>query len=308
MGNFAGRTIARILVASLAVVGLAAVVAWAVRPAALPAPSWTAQYDVTARQPELIPPGTLVGQTAPDGWSHLVIKSLPRVRPADRPRMAAMTADMAAWMFTAFVVDVRPESLGGQTRFRLASIALGLGTAVNGRDTIITPETAHTHGVKLDWVTRTILTKGHEIQSLAMVVVHGPTFALVDTPVWFRCGEKNRLIRFRYALLVDGSSGRLDVLVWTIDTDGNCGDPGSIVELAADTINKAELIPDWSKFALGMTTADDSFGVDQLPPHRSRKTLSPGLRGLTDRNRFTIDEASTLEAGLRQILGHSPTP
>lgn len=298
----------RRLVASVAIVGLVAVVAWAVWPSTLPPPAWAADYDVTARPPELIAPGAFVGRTAPDGWSHLVVKSLPRVRPADRHRMAAKTAEMAAWMFTAFVADVRPESLGKQTHFRLRSIGLGLGTSVGGRDTIITPETAAAHGVELDWITRTILTKGHEIQGLAMVVVHGPTFGLLDTPVWFRCGERNRLIRFRYALIVDASTGRLDVLLWTLDSEGNCGDPGFIVDLAPDTINEAELIPDVSKFVLGMTTADDSFGVDQLPPFRSRQPIPTGLRALTAQTRFSTEDASALEAGLRQLVRATPTP
>ena len=66
---------------------------------------------------------------------------------------------------------------------------------------MLTPETAALAEAELSPVflrlaARTILTKGYEVQSLARVVVQGPTFALVDTPVWFRCGVKNRLVRF----------------------------------------------------------------------------------------------------------------
>ena len=57
--------------------------------------------------------------------------------------------------------------------------------------------------MELTWITREILTRGYKTQRQAVVVIHGPTFGLVDTPVWYRCEGKNRLIRFRYALIVD---------------------------------------------------------------------------------------------------------
>ena len=123
---------------------LAGVAVWYLWPASPPA--WADDYDVTARPPETIPPGTVIG-TTPDGWSHLVIKSLPRVRPGDEqkvpPIARSQTIEMTRWMFAAFVADVRPDTRGSETRHHLRAVAvLGLGTSVNGRDVVITPETA----------------------------------------------------------------------------------------------------------------------------------------------------------------------
>jgi len=36
-------------------------------------------YDVTASPVSLVQPGTVVGNTAPEGWTHLILKSRPRV-------------------------------------------------------------------------------------------------------------------------------------------------------------------------------------------------------------------------------------
>ena len=102
----------------------AGVVAWAWVPAAAPAPGWGAAYDLSARPPEAIPPGTVVGSGAPPGWSHLVLKSQPRIRALEAGRVNAQTARMASWMFTAFLADVRPDDAG---RHRLRAAALGLG-------------------------------------------------------------------------------------------------------------------------------------------------------------------------------------
>ncbi|HSQ57023.1 MAG TPA: hypothetical protein VLM40_14895, partial [Gemmata sp.] len=164
------------LVLCLALIG--GVAAWQFWPGTFSPPAWTNDYDVSAREPELIAPGTVVVDGPPKGWSHLVIKSLPRVKPGSESQIPAIwqsrTVRMMRWLFTAFVADVQPENRGGATRYHLRAIGLGLGTSVNGQDVVITPETAKAHGVELDWITREILTKGYQTQALAMIVVQSP--------------------------------------------------------------------------------------------------------------------------------------
>jgi hypothetical protein len=291
-----------VIVAALAGLGL---IVWSVWPKSATEPAWSAQYAVTASSPEAIAPGTVVERTAPVGWSHLVIKSLPRVRPGEEAKIPFLvreqTVRMASWMFTAFTADVQPEQHDGKTLYRLRAVGLGLGTTSGGRDIVITPETASEQGVKLNWITREILTKGYETQQRAVIAVHGPTFGLVDTPVWYCGSTKHQLIRFRYALVVDAPSGHLDVVVWRLDPEGDCAD-GAAVVLAPNTIDEAELIPDAKEFnAVGIPT-DAALAVDRLPPHRARILLPPDLRSLAAQAKYTPGEARALEAGLRRLL------
>jgi hypothetical protein len=208
---------------------------------------------------------------------------------------------MASWMFTAFVADVRAESQGTEVVYRISSIALGLGTAIGNDDVIISPETAAKHGEQLDWITREILTKGYVTQRRAMVVVHGPAMALVDTPVWFRSERKHMLLRFRYALLVEATTGRLDVLVWLLDAAGGCGDC-SVMILAPNTIDEAELIPEPTEFNTLGIPSDGAFAVDRLPQGRARRLLPEDLRSLAAKSKYTPAEAGVLESRLRQLL------
>lgn len=282
---------------------------WYLWPAAAPAPVWAADYEVTARPPEALAPGTVVGTGPPEGWSHLVIKSLPRVRPGTESQVPALarsqTVRMTRWMFTAFAADVRPETRGAETRHHLRAIGLGLGTSVGGRDVVVTPETAAAHGVRLDWITRQILTKGYQTQRLAVVVVQSPTFAVLDTPVWFRCGEANRLVRYRYALLVDAPTGRLDVVLWPLDA-GGCFAALPAVRVAPNAVDEAELVPDPKGFdALGIAS-DATFGVDRLPTPSTPVSLPGDLRPLAEQTRFSPEEARTLEAALRSLPGEKP--
>ena len=268
-------------------------------------------YDVSARPPEGIPPGTVIGTTEPSGWSHLVIKSLPRVRESEISNIPrnllvdrSRSAVMASWMFTAFLADIPAENHEGVTHYRIRSIALGLGTASGGRDVIITPETARKYGVQLNEFTRDILTQGYRTQGRSRVVIQGPAMAVVDTPVSFRSDGRNRLARFRYALLVDGISGRLDPMVWLLDADGQCGETAAI--LAPNTIDEAELIPDAREFNVLGIPSEAAFAVDRLPPSRARALLPPDLRSLAAQGKFTPAEAGSLEKRLRQLLAPYP--
>jgi hypothetical protein len=154
-----------------------------------------------------------------------------------------------------------------------------------------------------------ILGKGYEVQRQALVVVRGPTFGLLDTPVWFRCGDENRLLRYRYALLVDGPTGRLDALVWRLGVEGAaCGGLDEAVWLKPDTIDVAELVVDRRKVNPIGIPADDAFAVARMPAGRAVLALPPDLRPLAARTRFTADEVRGLETRLRQLLAGSPPP
>lgn len=290
---------------------------WATWPAAPPPPDWSGEYntappppeagspdgsdgyDLTARPPEQIAPGTVVDRTAPKGWSHLVIKSLPHVREDQKKGLPALTVEKAGWMFTAFTADVVPDDRAGRKRFRFRAAGLGLGANVNGRDTILTPDSKD----HLGWIGREILTKGYEVQRNAVVVLQGPSIGLVDTPVWFRCDDDNRLVRYRYALLVDTAAGRLDTLVWRLGVEGGaCGDLGRAVWLNPDTIDPAELLVDRRKVNRLGIPADDAFAVDGLPPGRATLMIPPDLRPLAGQTRFTAAEAHSLDAGLRKMI------
>lgn len=293
------------ILAGVAAVALAAggVTVWGTWPAAVRPPDWSAEYDLSARPLDAITSGTVVERGPPTGWSHLVIKSLPRVRADNRPLLPAITVDKASWMFTAFVADVVREEQGTHARHKLRAVGMGLGAAVNGRDTILLPEDLNRWDLN-----RQILVKGYEVQRKAVLVVHGPSMGLVDTPVWFKCGGGNKLVRYRYALLVDPPSGRLDVWLWSLGADGAaCGELTEFVRIGPNTIDEAELVVEPKKMGPLGIPSDDAFAVERFPPGR-RSPLPPDLRPLAAKTRFTPAEAAELERRLRELQKSDPTP
>jgi hypothetical protein len=284
------RRAARWLAAGGTAAVAAAVLGWAARPARLPDPP--EPTEAVPHPPARIPPGTVIADGPPAGWSHLVSKALPRVRSTERGKVNAYTARMAEWMFTAFLADVRPDPP------RLRAIALGLGCRIDGRDTIVTPDTGERFGADLGLVTRSILAKGYERQATAAVVGRTPTFAVIDTPLWYRLGGTHRLVRFRHALLA-GDGGSLETLVWVVGPDGGAVDPPAVVRLAPSTIDEAELVIDANEITLGVPS-EAAFAVDRLPPGRPLGGLPGDLRGPACRAVFPPDEAAELERELRR--------
>lgn len=278
------------LLGGLALLGL---LAWAFRPAP-PAVMPAAEYDLTARPVSLVPAGTVVGQSAPPGWSHLIIKSHPHIAEADRPLVTGLAARLAGFLFTVTVADVRPGP--GSTRFRIQDIGVGMGTRVNDEDVVLSPDSARGLGP----IESTILATGYRRQQQGTVVFHGPTLLLFDAPVPFRCGGRHRHVTFRYALLADAATGRLDPLVWL--RDAGCQSPRPPAEwLPPNLVDEPELRVDPQEFTLGVPS-EVGFAVERLPTGRAQVALPPALLPLADAPRFTPETARQLEAALRRLL------
>lgn len=280
---------------------------WAFLPP--PAPEWNTDYDTSAKPPEAIAPGTAVERGPPAGWSHLVIKSLPRVRASEIPKVPRnplVSRDtlvrMTAWMFTAFAADVVREEQGSHSRYKLRAIGLGLGASANGRDTVFTADTAAQFGIEMDFIRKEVITTSYRVQERARVLALGPSFAVLDTPVTYRCGDRNRMIRFRYALLVDTKTGALDVLCWRVGDEPEHSDLTRAVLLKPNLVDEAELVTDPKGFSAVGIPGELAFGVDALPPHRLEVPLPEALRPLAGASRFTADEVRELELKLRALL------
>ncbi len=291
----------RLLFLAVPTVAVAAWGFWPLGSGPAPSPILAADYDVKASRPERIAPGTVVGKTAPEGWSHLVLKSLPRVRASEKEKVSDLTARMAGWMLTVLAVDVA-RSADNPPKFHFRTVGLGLGTTIKGRDTVITPDTGKKFGADMGWISRTILEKGYETQDTAVLVVKGPTMGILDTPVWYKWDGKHTLVRYRYVFLVDESTGRLDVVLWPLGPGGKLADPPLAVQIANNTVDEVELVPDLKEFNLLGVPSDAGFAVDRLPVHTGKFEIPKDLLSLASATKFTAEEAQKLEVGLRALV------
>ena len=255
-------------------------------------------YDLVTKPADALEPGTIVEKSAPKGWTHLVIKSLPRIREDNKKGIPELTVEKASWMFTAFLANVSKDENG---RYRFDKAGLGLGAKAKSADTILTAETGRKLGGDLGLFGGEILNKGYEVQKKAVLVFSGPSMALLDTPVWFRVNDDNKLVRYRYAMLVDQVSGRMESIVWRVGTDGVGTSFDDAVWLKLDTVDVAELVVDKKKVNRFGIPADDAFAVEKMPSG-TKIAIPAELQKLAAQTRFTADEAYALDVGLRKLL------
>jgi hypothetical protein len=252
--------------------------------------------DVTVRPLERIPAGTVIGNDAPTGWTHLLLKSHPRPGAGDVAQVSADHLQLAGLLFTALVAEVRQE--GG--RHRLARVAVGLGTRVGGKDVIITPQTQQSLGANLGLLARMVLARADEKLAGVVSVARSPSLAVFDAPNLMLRGGRHRPMVLRYAVLLEPTTGRLDTLVWLLDPE-----EGSSAEAAEwlppAKVDEGVLHVDGREFTLGFPN-ERSFALCRLPAGQRRLTFPEPLRALACQPRLSEALAVDLEARLRAVL------
>jgi hypothetical protein len=275
--------------------------------------SLRASYDVTPRALGRIPAGTVIDDGPPQGWSHLVIKSRSVAKEGDASEVPKLARDLAGLLFTAIVADVRPIQRDGKPAgYRLARLAVGLGTEIAGRDTIITADTQEELGADFGFIKAAILEKSEERLKAMQLVARSNTMAVCDIPAIMLVENAHAEIVLRYALLVDARSGRLDTLVWALPAakpgqDRTARDSLSTVEwLAPSMLEECVLHVDKREFVLGIPS-ERAFAI--MHPPRGKHSLDFAellpqreLREAACSRSFTLETAAALERALHRAL------
>jgi hypothetical protein len=262
-------------------------------------------WDTSPQPAEPIKPGTVVGGEAPAGWSHLVIKSMPRPASGDVDRLSGRLSRLASLYFTALVADVRRQGEGDQASYQLARVGAGLGTRVKGEDRIISSGTWQEVGADLDWLATSALRRAEGKVEGMRLPVRSRLFALVDAPLLLLREGKHRPAVFRHALLVDPRTGKLDTLVWGIgcDEENHYGELlGDLHWLPPGHQEDCLLHADAREFGPLKMPREQVLALDHV--HQGRRQLTPTreVRRLGALSRLTPEQAAELERRLRELL------
>ncbi len=237
----------------------------------------TAEMNVEVRAVLRIKPGTQVADRAPQGWTHLIFRSQPRVAEEHAAEVSAMVHHMTGLLFTAMLARVEGPTPGtARGGFRLAEVAVGTGTKVNGRHTVLSSDTQAELGANLSLFDRPVLAGGEEELSAMQCVARSPTMMLIDAPSFMLDQGMHRQVVVRYAVLVDARTGRLETLVWALAADrkDGAGLLRPVEWLAPDTVQECPLSVKPEEFLLGVPVAKKSFAMMGLP--HGRKRIEPG--------------------------------
>jgi hypothetical protein len=268
-------------------------------------PKSESAYDVTLRRLPQIPPGTAIGKEAPKGWSNLILKSYSRPGAGDVRQLSPAADRLTRLLFTAFLADVKPDKSDGDgKKYKLAKVAVGLGTRIGGKDIVITPDTHKQFGADLGLIARVVLQKSQDKLSEIVIVARSATFLVFDSPSFLVVNNRHKSIVLRYAALVDERTGRLDTLVWAVDrdADGKYGEPlGAIQWLPANLTGDCILHIDGNEFSLGQPT-ERAFAITETPKGQKEIKIGDNLKPLAARPRFSSATAAELEPKLRETI------
>jgi hypothetical protein len=249
----------------------------------------------------MIAPGTQVDQDLPPGWSHLIIKSIPRLASGDLDTLPGMANSTATLFRTVFLADVRPVGDGAERRFVLRRVGLGMCLPVRGHDTVVMSNSLPAQGIDLGIVARTVLDRAEQELRRGRLVARTPTFALFSAPAMMRVGTGHRELLLRYALVVDPANGSLRTLVWAIAPE-----PARRTAARTMVLLTPSLIYDCGLDVLanrlfGALPVNWSFAMRGLPTGQPR-TMPAELQAWSVRDIRSPVEAGQLEDALRLAL------
>jgi hypothetical protein len=254
----------------------------------------------------LLPPGTVVGNAAPPGWTDLVIKSIPRLASGDLETLPATARTTASLFRTVFVADVR-NSPGASGAYSLKRLGLGLCVPVDGVDTVVTPDGPPRVLGSLGFVERNVLAVAQDEIKKGRVLARTADFALFASPGVQKIGPEHVPVTLLYALLVDPSTGRLRSLIWSILSEpASRRDPDEAVLLMRGLVDQCALDVAAERL-LGAIPYHWSFAMRSLPTGR-RIDLPAGVkRWAVDPGRIAADP-ETFARRLRELLAGARVP
>jgi hypothetical protein len=257
--------------------------------------------DLTTRPLTRIPAGTVIGQGAPAGWTHLVLIATPTLTPEDVRDAPKMAADYARMFKFTLLADVRRAGDGPAAPFQLRALGRGFAMGIAGQDTIV--EGNDTRGADLGLFGARILTENEKIldQDVSQVA-RTATMLVFDARSVVRVGADHVKRVMRHAIVVSPDTGKLATFVWLLADDGRGGYAAAetAVQLLPPEMREARLLSvKRDRFTLGIPSPD-AFALVRIP-QGTAVPYTLALQGLATSKTFTAAQVVELESALRGI-------
>lgn len=238
--------------------------------AACPTAATLLAAGAVGSQPQrvFLPAGTRIGDTPPEGWNNLVLKSIPRLESGEW-RDLPKPADKTATLFrTVILADVQP--LGLDKEYILTKV--GLGFCVPARDgkaedVVVSSDRVEALGLNLGTVEQMVLQAAEGELAQSRIIAFTSTFALLRSPVTLLFQGKHRKVDLYYAFCVDPTTGKMKVGVWSMwPGDVKQPPPPAIIDLAPKTKFDCKLDVQARRVKLVNIPFSWSFAMRELPP------------------------------------------
>jgi hypothetical protein len=254
-----------------------------------PAPAEN-EVDLKSRYLPTIPSGTVIGKTAPEGWTNLILFATPTLSKealAAAPRTAADYARLLK-----FVLLARTKKDGA--KYRLDTLARGFAVDIGGKETVI--DSKKTMGARLGLFGNRILTENeNHFQADVRQVARTPTMVMFDAQAVMRQGTEHVKMVNRYVILVDPNTGKVSTFAWLLSkSDDGYALADKAMQLLPENMQEARMLSVKSdKFVLGIPTAE-AFALWRIPQGKPI-AYGPQLQKVAAVKDLKREDVNTLE-------------
>jgi hypothetical protein len=257
----------------------------------------------------VLEPGTRIKDKPPEGWNHLILKSVPRLASGDRDSLPAVATKTATLFRTVILADVRPVNLN-EREFVLARVGVGICVPDDDgqkHEVVVSASRLDALGIHLSTVERAVLDAVESQLAEGRIIVRTSTFALYRTPATLVVAGKHRPVDLYYAFCVEAATGRLRVAVWTMwPGQGEQAPPPALIELGSNSLFDCALDVR-AKRILGTVPYSWSFAMRTLPSGRSvRVPPALGEQITATARRPSSTDAEQLERMLNPLIFTTP--
>jgi hypothetical protein len=235
-------------------------------------------------QPRLyyLKPGLRIEKKPPTGWSHLVLKSIPKLATGELGTLPAGSKKTATLFRSVLLANVKPVDFN-EKDFELTQVGVGIcipDPQDEDQDIVVSADMLNALGLThLTTVQRMVLDAAEAEMAEGRIIARTATFALFCSPVTILdagAGGRHSKANLYYAFCVNRTTGRLDVAVWTLKPESTLQQaPATMVKLASAVVFPCELDVR-AKRILGTVPYSWSFAMRDLPPGRKLR-VPPAL-------------------------------
>ena len=260
--------------------------------------------DVTPKPVATIEPGSIVEKDPPRNWSHVVLVAYTRVGAGDLQDAPGLAVSIAQRFTVAIVANVRAVDEGSVKAHYLDRVGVGIGTKINGKNTIITSDTQATLGANLGIIERQVLSATEKgFATGCRQVARTATMLVFDADSMLLIAGEHRSMVTRYVFLVS-REGELGVLSWILEPS-EAGDyrlyERPMQYLTVPMTEDRVLNVKADKFFLGIPAADAFAQVK--PTTGTPVPWTDNLRAFGARREYSADGITQFEAELWKLWG-----
>lgn len=249
--------------------------------------------DLESRTLPTIPAGTVIGRSAPEGWTHLVLFATPTLTKealAEAPRTAAEYARMFK-----FTLLARTKKVG--TTYRLDTLARGFAVNLAGKETVINSK--KTMGARMGLFGNKILTENEKhFEADVRQVARTTTMVMFDAQAVMRQGTEHVKMVNRHAVLVDPATGKVSTFVWLLSKSSDSYDfADKAMQMLPENMREARMLSvDRNKFVLGIPSPD-AFALWRIPQGKA-VAYSADLQKVAALKELKREDIVTMEKAL----------